>query len=1069
MKKKTILGTLSVAFLATVTLASCGPTTKTYHVKFTNGNEVVNEKDYKENEVIVAPEDPAPYEKDHKTYTFDAWYDGEDKFEPGVTKATKNVEYIAKFNGVDIKYTVTFMNEGEEFAKITDAKYGDSIEPPQNDPTKDSDKKYDYEFDDWYYQDTEIPLEDGDTVEGNTVLEARYTPVAHEYDVKFTKGAETTTKQFSIDNLSVTAPTFTPTAHYTGIWSADGEHVGEKTAGSGATITFTEEDLGNWEFKYVESATPYLITFEKGGQTVDTITKKITDSTLEFAAPTFTPTEHYDGEWYCEDLGEGGTSLASGATCTALTAQNLDNYTFVYQEEPHEYTVTFKKNGQSDIVKKITVLDGADTAPTFTAADYRTGKWVSSDPAKELDSGESFDFTGNDLHDWTFNYNEVDTDYTITFKKNGEQDVKVTVNLSNLTFTAPTFTPTEHYDGAWVCAPWTTEGTSLSLGSGASHLLSVQSGELGDHTFVYGEEAIEYDVKFVEPDGSTVVDTQQISAESLVIEETPGHEPTDHYDGVWKEADTGIEADPGDSLEFTEEQLGEHTLTWTKTSTPHVYTITFVYEDGETESVEREATIESPQITAPATEATQAGFTYKWVCDDFTMDSEGTKTFTTDDLGDYTLVETPIGNKYTVTLDANGGTLTGDATMEVTFGEDYEITTTAAPNESFEDYSFLGWYDENDNKYETTGTWLTASNVTLYAKWGFDFEGDSVPSCITSTSSGIDSITLSTDKVLEGNKSLKISVNETKTDYFVDIAENYLKDMLDQTNATAIQFDAISTLYSGNFRCRYDVDKTDGSHAYGNWCYELNGGYCGIYDTRWKTFTFQEHFFKYGMQHFLIGNFGEQSGDPGKYNPADIYIDNIRPVVDANVDYSFENGVISQSGSNYSAKSGGHSQNASGTNPYPTDYAASRELIRLQPEGEALSSPLVYCQEEGLATDGHTSISFGKQQGSIPIYLGGYSKGSISGVSEFSYLTFDLLSTTAYNGNSIYTGRWGENPEGITPSVVHEANKWYQIKIKNVWKSKDETNYSITDDGRFLYFVGSLEATLYIDNIQFHN
>lgn len=110
MKK---LGLLVMPIITISILASCSPKTKTYHVKFTNGNEIIEEKDYKENEVIVAPSNPAPYEKDYKTYTFEAWYDDEFKFETGLT-ATKNYNFDAKFTSEYVIYTAVFHAKGED-------------------------------------------------------------------------------------------------------------------------------------------------------------------------------------------------------------------------------------------------------------------------------------------------------------------------------------------------------------------------------------------------------------------------------------------------------------------------------------------------------------------------------------------------------------------------------------------------------------------------------------------------------------------------------------------------------------------------------------------------------------------------------------------------------------------------------------------------------------------------------------------------------------------------------------------------------------------------------------------
>ena len=69
---------------------------------------------------------------------------------------------------------------------------------------------------------------------------------------------------------------------------------------------------------------------------------------------------------------------------------------------------------------------------------------------------------------------------------------------------------------------------------------------------------------------------------------------------------------------------------------------------------------------------------------------------------------------YTVTFDANGGTLTGDATMTTDANGNLGSLPTAP---SWEGYTFTGWFDAAIGGNEiTTGTSFTA-NTTVYAQW----------------------------------------------------------------------------------------------------------------------------------------------------------------------------------------------------------------------------------------------------------------------------------------------------------------------------------------------------------------
>lgn len=66
-------------------------------------------------------------------------------------------------------------------------------------------------------------------------------------------------------------------------------------------------------------------------------------------------------------------------------------------------------------------------------------------------------------------------------------------------------------------------------------------------------------------------------------------------------------------------------------------------------------------------------------------------------------------NQYTITLDANGGTVS-QSTLVIDYNSSYTLPT---PTRDY--YTFAGWYNEN-TKY-TDGMWIKASDITLQAEW----------------------------------------------------------------------------------------------------------------------------------------------------------------------------------------------------------------------------------------------------------------------------------------------------------------------------------------------------------------
>ena len=79
----------------------------------------------------------------------------------------------------------------------------------------------------------------------------------------------------------------------------------------------------------------------------------------------------------------------------------------------------------------------------------------------------------------------------------------------------------------------------------------------------------------------------------------------------------------------------------------------------------------------------------------------------------------PEPTTYTVTFDANGGVLDGDATVEVEEGE----KITGAPTASREGYTFDGWFDAATGGDEIVlSTYTVTKDVTLYAQYTEDEE-----------------------------------------------------------------------------------------------------------------------------------------------------------------------------------------------------------------------------------------------------------------------------------------------------------------------------------------------------------
>ncbi|MBP1566102.1 MAG: InlB B-repeat-containing protein [Oscillospiraceae bacterium] len=146
--------------------------------------------------------------------------------------------------------------------------------------------------------------------------------------------------------------------------------------------------------------------------------------------------------------------------------------------------------------------------------------------------------------------------------------------------------------------------------------------------------------------------------------------------------------------------------------TANKYTITFNTNGGSCDTTSKSVTYNSTYGDLPT--PTRTGHVFKgW----FTAESGGTQ-ITKDSKVTITANQTLYAqwklNSYTVTLDANGGTVSDDS-VTVTYSKGYGTL----PKPTRDGYTFLGWFTAADGGTEVTAstTVTTNKNHTLYAHW----------------------------------------------------------------------------------------------------------------------------------------------------------------------------------------------------------------------------------------------------------------------------------------------------------------------------------------------------------------
>ncbi|MBQ8620728.1 MAG: InlB B-repeat-containing protein [Oscillospiraceae bacterium] len=169
----------------------------------------------------------------------------------------------------------------------------------------------------------------------------------------------------------------------------------------------------------------------------------------------------------------------------------------------------------------------------------------------------------------------------------------------------------------------------------------------------------------------------------------------------WVDADGNV---------VTDETLVNGNTTYYATWTANTYTITLIAFNGQ------------PDVTitvafgAPVGEAlvdpVKPGYTFNgWFLADGITQYTADTVYAVD--GNTTLYATWSVNQYTVTLDANGGTMDAESTITVTY--DKAIGTLPVPTK--DGYTFIGWMDADGNKVLAETIYTVDGDSTLTAQW----------------------------------------------------------------------------------------------------------------------------------------------------------------------------------------------------------------------------------------------------------------------------------------------------------------------------------------------------------------
>ena len=450
-----------------------------------------------------------------------------------------------------------------------------------------------------------------------------------------------------------------------------------------ATATGIKNVVAQW------TANKYKVSFNANGGTVTPDTMTLTHGDVYGKLPTPTRDGYTFAGWFTDP--NGGAKVEQGDVVTA-------SHTLYAHWTAKTCTVTFNANGGTVTPAEQTVTYGSTYGelPTLTREGYTFAGWFTKKDGGTQVTKETVVTT---VADHTLYAHWTAKTCTVTFDVNGgtvtpaEQTVTYGSTYGEL--------PTPTREG-YTFAGWFTEQNG---GTQVTKETVVKT--VADHTLYAHWTANTYTVKFDANEGTVTPAEKTVTYGS-----TYGELPTPTREGYtfagW----------------FTEQNGGTKVMADTKVTTAenhtlyaywmqNIYDVSFDANGGKEAYEPKKVRHGDVYGTFPLT-PTRTGYEFAgW----YTEKDGGAKVELGDVVtGSHTLYAHWTANKYTVTFNANGGTVTpADAEMTVTYGNPYG----KLPEPTRKGYTFVGWFTNPNGgtQVKEDAKVTTAADRTLHAHW----------------------------------------------------------------------------------------------------------------------------------------------------------------------------------------------------------------------------------------------------------------------------------------------------------------------------------------------------------------
>ena len=495
-------------------------------------------------------------------------------------------------------------------------------------------------------------------------------------------------------------PTVTRSGYAFGGWFTAPGGAGSQVAASTTVAILTDETTQQVLYA-LWTAKSYTVSFDAQGGTCPTASKSVTYASTYGELPVPSRTGCTFGGWWTA-AGGGGAQVAPSTAVAITEAQTL--YALW---TANSYTVSLDAQGGSPSSTTIGVTYGATygALPTPARDYYGFGGWwtATGGGGTRVTSSTSVSVTDNTTvlyAKWTGN------SYTVGFDAQGGSVSPASKTVTYASSYGELPTPSRDYYGfgGW----WTGAG-----GTGSPVTSATTVAVTDDSTVLYAKwTGNQYKVTFDAQQGSCDTVLKYVAYGSA-YGELPAPTRTGYTFGGWYTGTSGngTQIAAATTVSITDAQ----TLyaKWTVNS----YTVTFDSQGGSAPSIASKTVTFAALYGTIANDPTRTGYTFGgwWTGTGGT----GSQIYPTEIVAiasDHSLYAKWTGNSYTVTFDAQGGSVS-PTSMGATYGSAYG----ALPTPTRAGFAFIGWWSEagaSGTPVTSTTTVATAAAHTVYAYWG---------------------------------------------------------------------------------------------------------------------------------------------------------------------------------------------------------------------------------------------------------------------------------------------------------------------------------------------------------------